>query len=88
MKYADYSLWTRRATKWIETYFATMREKPVRAQTCIGDIAARLPKIPPEQPVDMETIISDFEKIVPDGITHWHTQDFLLTFSPTQHLLQ
>lgn len=80
MKYADYSLWTKRATKWIETYFATMREKPVRAQTSIGDIAARLPKIPPEQPVDMETIISDFEKIVPDGITHWQHPRFFAYF--------
>lgn len=80
MKYADYSRWTRRATKWIETYFATMREKPVRAQTCIGDIASRLPKIPPEQPVDMETIISDFEKIVPDGITHWQHPRFFAYF--------
>ena len=80
MKYADYSLWTRRATKWIETYFATMREKPVRAQTSIGDIAARLPKIPPELPVDMETIISDFEKIVPDGITHWQHPRFFAYF--------
>ena len=63
MKYADYAKWTNRATQWIENHFATMREKPVRAQTQIGDIAARLPASPPEHATDMETIIADFEKI-------------------------
>ena len=80
MKYSDYSHWTERATQWIEKHFATIREKPVRAQTNVGDIAARLPKTPPEQPVDMETIISDFEKIVPDGITHWQHPRFFAYF--------
>ena len=80
MKYSDYSRWTERTTQWIEKHFATISEKPVRAQTNVGDIAARLPKTPPEQPVDMETIISDFEKIVPDGITHWQHPRFFAYF--------
>nr|WP_323776525.1 pyridoxal-dependent decarboxylase [Amylibacter sp.] len=80
MKYSDYAQWTNRATCWIEQHFATLRDKPVRAQTEIGAIAARLPAHPPEQAVDMETIMADFERIVPDGITHWQHPRFFAYF--------
>lgn len=80
MKYSDYAKWTNRATRWIEQHFATLRDKPVRAQTEIGAIAARLPAHPPEQAVDMETIMADFERIVPDGITHWQHPRFFAYF--------
>jgi aromatic-L-amino-acid decarboxylase len=80
MKYSDYAEWTNRATQWIESHFATIREKPVRAQTKIGEIAARLPASPPEAATDMETIIADFERIVPDGITHWQHPRFFAYF--------
>lgn len=80
MKYSDYAQWTNRATRWIEQHFATLRDKPVRAQTEIGAIAARLPAHPPEQAVDMETIMADFERIVPDGITHWQHPRFFAYF--------
>ena len=80
MKYSDYAKWTARATQWIETYFDTLRDKPVRAQTQIGEIAARLPSAPPESATDMETIISDFDRIVPDGLTHWQHPGFFAYF--------
>ncbi|MBR9864021.1 MAG: aspartate aminotransferase family protein [Rhodobacteraceae bacterium] len=80
MKYSDYAKWTNRATRWIEDHFATLRNKPVRAQTAPGDIAARLPATPPEQATDMEAIIADFERIVPDGITHWQHPRFFAYF--------
>ena len=49
----------------------TLAQRPVRAQTAPGAIAALLPAAPPEEPVAMETIFADFERIVPDGITPW-----------------
>eukprot|EP00923_Selenidium_pygospionis_P056933 GHVN01099391.1.p2 GENE.GHVN01099391.1~~GHVN01099391.1.p2 ORF type:complete len:103 (-),score=8.87 GHVN01099391.1:125-433(-) len=80
MEYSDSSKWTSRATQWIDHHFETISEKPVRAQTGVGEIAALLPKSPPEEAVDMETIISDFERIVPDGITHWQHPRFFAYF--------
>lgn len=80
MKYSDYGIWTAEATKWIENHFATMREKPVRAQTAPGEIAARLPQHPPEEPIGMDAILSDFADIVPDGITHWQHPRFFAYF--------
>jgi len=80
MKYSDYEKWTARATRWIKTYFATLPDQPVRAQTAPGDIAARLPVSPPEQAEPMERIFDDFERIVPDGLTHWQHPRFFAYF--------
>ncbi|MBC6443341.1 MAG: aspartate aminotransferase family protein [Rhodobacteraceae bacterium] len=80
MKYADYRRWTDRATAWIEGHFAGLRRHPVRAQTRPGEIAARLPKTPPETAEDMDTIFDDFARIVPDGITWWQHPRFFAYF--------
>ena len=80
MKYADYAHWTNRATQWIETYFRGLKDRPVRAQTNPGDIAKQLPVQPPEHAEDMETIFADFERIVPDGMTHWQHPRFFAYF--------
>ena len=39
-----------------------------------------LPAAPPEEPVDMETIFADFERIVPEGMTHWQHRRFFAYF--------
>ena len=39
-----------------------------------------LPSSPPEAPEDMETIFADFERIVPDGMTHWQHPRFFAYF--------
>ncbi|MCP5085897.1 MAG: aspartate aminotransferase family protein [Rhodobacteraceae bacterium] len=80
MKYHDYSKWSERASQWVRTYFETLRDQPVRAQTAPGEIAARLPIAPPEQATDMETILEDFERIVPEGMTHWQHPRFFAYF--------
>ena len=57
--------------RWGVEYPSTLAERPVRAQTVPGVIAAMLPAAPSEKPVDTETIFSDFERILPDGMTPW-----------------
>ena len=81
MKREDYFRWAERAARWGAEYLATLDERPVRAQTAPGEIAAMLPLAPPEEPVDMETIFADFERIVPDGMTHWQHRRFFAYFS-------
>ncbi len=80
MKREDYYQWAKRAAKWGADYLTTLEERPVRAQTVPGEIAAMLPVSPPEEPVDMETIFADFERIVPDGMTHWQHPRFFAYF--------
>jgi len=80
MKREDYFQWAERAARWGAEYLDTLDQRPVRAQTAPGEIAAMLPAAPPEEPVDMETIFADFERIVPDGMTHWQHPRFFAYF--------
>ena len=80
MKREDYRQWAERAAAWGADYLTTLDQRPVRAQTAPGEIAALLPEAPPEAPEDMETIFADFERIVPDGMTHWQHPRFFAYF--------
>ena len=80
MKREDYYRWAERAARWGADYLSTLEDRPVRAQTAPGEIAAMLPEAPPELPEDMETIFADFERIVPRGMTHWQHLRFFAYF--------
>ena len=80
MKREDYYQWAERAARWGADYLSTLEDRPVRAQTAPGEIAAMLPGAPPESPEDMETIFADFERIVPGGMTHWQHPRFFAYF--------
>ena len=81
MKREDYYIWAERTARWGAEYLDTLEERPVRAQTAPGEVAAMLPDAPPEAPEDMETIFADFERLVPDGMTHWQHRRFFAYFA-------
>ena len=76
----EFSDWSKRIAEWGSQYHKTLRDRPVRAQTKPGEIAAQLPDTPPEKPEDMEQILRDFENIVMPGITHWQHPRFFAYF--------
>ncbi len=81
MKYEDLEYWSQRAGNWAKEYFSGLNEKPVRAQVKPGEIMARLPESPPENPEDMDVIFNDFTALVPDGLTHWQHPRFFAYFN-------
>jgi len=80
MKREDYYQWAERAARWGADYLETLEARPVRARAALGEISAMLPVSPPEEPTDMEEIFGDFERIVPDGMTHWQHPRFFAYF--------
>ena len=72
--------WSKRAADWAADYHAGLRERPVRAPLVPGAIARQLPDAPPETAEPMEAIWADFERIVPDGMTHWQHPRFFAYF--------
>lgn len=76
----EFREWSHRAAAWGAAYRAGLRERPVRAQTSPGDIARQIGDAPPEDGEPMEAIFSDFERIIPDGITHWQHPRFFAYF--------
>lgn len=80
MNQDELNRWSKRAADWALAYHAGLRDRPVRAPLAPGAIAARLPPAPPETAEPMEAIFADFERIVPDGMTHWQHPRFFAYF--------
>ncbi len=80
MDWDDFPGWGAKISEWAAEYHRTLRDRPVRAQTKPGDIAAQLPVSPPEGPEGMHAILDDFERIVMPGITHWQHPRFFAYF--------
>lgn len=80
MKKSDYAQWSKAATEWSAEYLNSIDDYPVRAQTAPGDIAKQIPDSPPESSETMESIMDDFTRIVPEGMTHWQHPRFFAYF--------
>ena len=80
MDHDELRIWSKRAADWAHTYHKTLRSKPVRAPLERGAVARRLPASPPEAAEPMEAIFADFERIVPDAMTHWQHPRFFAYF--------
>ncbi len=61
---------------WIADYRARVQERPVMAQTAPGDIKARMPASPPDQPEPFEALLADLDTIVAPGLSHWQHPAF------------
>ena len=81
MEFSDYRKYSDLANDWIESYFDGIGDQPVRARVKPGEIAARIPKSPPESAAAMEEILADFAATIPEGITHWQHPRFFAYFS-------
>ncbi len=80
MNWDEFAEWSKHIADWGAQYHKTLRDRPVRAQTKPGQIAAQLPDGPPDKPDAMADILRDFEDIVMPGITHWQHPRFFAYF--------
>ena len=65
---------------WIADYRDRIESFPVQSNLCPGDIREALPNSPPLQGEDFETIMSDVDRIILPGITHWQSPNFFAYF--------
>ena len=80
MDLGQFGTWSKRIADWSVEYLSTLRDRPVRPRVAPGDVLHRLPETPPERAESMETIFGDFERIVPDAMTHWQHPRFFAYF--------
>ena len=65
---------------WVADYMERVASLPVTPDVEPGDIAARLPLRPPEEPEPFEAILRDLDEIVMPGITHWQSPGWFAYF--------
>ena len=80
MNWDEFRDWSHKAADWGADYRASLRDRPVRASTAPGDIAARIAPSPPESAEPMAAIFADFEKTIMPGMTHWQHPRFFAYF--------
>ena len=80
MHWDEFSDWGAKISQWAADYHKNLRDRPVRAQTAPGDVAALLEQSAPETPQSMQEIMADFERVVMPGMTHWQHPRFFAYF--------
>jgi aromatic-L-amino-acid/L-tryptophan decarboxylase len=80
MDWEEFRGWSHRAADWGADYRSTLRDRPVRARTAPGEIAAAIAPSPPEAPEPMADIFADFERTIVPGMTHWQHPRFFAYF--------
>ncbi|MFI5237220.1 MAG: pyridoxal phosphate-dependent decarboxylase family protein, partial [Ignavibacteriales bacterium] len=68
---------------WIADYLKDIEKYPTMSQINPGDIRKRIPDSPPVKGEEIEIILSDVDKILMDGITHWNHPGFMAYFNST-----
>jgi aromatic-L-amino-acid decarboxylase len=65
---------------WIADYQERVESFPVKSPVEPGQIRAMLPPEPPRQGEAFDTILSDMDKVILPGITHWQSPNFFAFF--------
>ena len=73
----------KQVVEWIASYLEQVGTYPVLAHTAQGDIRRALPEHPPLRPEPMEAILSDVDRLLLPGITHWNSPGFMAYFGIT-----
>ncbi len=68
---------------WVANYLKDIESYPVLPNVKPGEIEKKLPKAPPEYGEGFDKILSDMEKKILPGITHWNHPNFMAYFNST-----
>ena len=68
---------------WIARYLETVRERPVLARVEPGELRARLPAAPPDEPEPFSAVLRDLDDVLMPALTHWQSPRFFAYFPST-----
>lgn len=66
----------REVVDWIAGYMERVETLPVGAGTAPGEVRERLPAEPPEKGEPFDLLLSDLDRIIVPGLTHWQHPQF------------
>lgn len=65
---------------WIADYREKVGDYPVMSKIQPGSIRTALPPAPPETPEPFEAVITDLDRLILPGVTHWNHPDYFAYF--------
>ncbi len=69
------------ALEWAASYLERVGELPVLARVAPGEIRARLPARPPDDPEPFSAILRDLDEVLMPGMTHWQHPRYFAYFA-------
>src|SRR5690348_5196256 len=76
----DFRRYGHAVVDWIADYQARIESFPVLSRAKSAQIRASLPPDPPVRGEPFERLLSDVEKLILPGITHWQSPNFFAYF--------
>ena len=68
---------------WVADYLLNIEKYPPISLVNPGDISKKIPATPPRKGEEIEKVLSDVDKILMEGITHWNHPGFMAYFNST-----
>lgn len=72
-----------RLIDWVADYLKDPEQYPVLARIRPGELVRALPAEPPGDAEPFETVLDDFERLIPPATTHWNHPGFFAYFAIT-----
>ena len=69
-----------RVAEWIESYRTSMDSLPVLSRVAPGELAASLPRTAPDRPEPLDALLTDLDRFIVPGLTHWNHPGFMAYF--------
>jgi aromatic-L-amino-acid decarboxylase len=76
MTSGDFRRYGHEMVDWIADYLDRVEGLPVQATVNPGEVRARLPERPPENPESFDHVMKDVDEIILPGITHWQSPNW------------
>lgn len=83
MPAADFRQYAHQLVDWVADYFEKIEQHPVLPDINPGAIREKLPSAPPRSGEAMETILTDVDRVIMPGMTHWNHPNFFAYFAIT-----
>lgn len=80
MSAAEFRRHGKEVVDWIADYYERVESLPVLSQAKPGEIRASLPAHAPQQGETFASILSDVDRLILPGITHWQSPNFFAFF--------
>lgn len=68
---------------WITEYLKDTEKHPVLSGIEPGEVRSKIPASPPENPEAFDDVLSDVDRIIMPGMTHWNHPNFMAYFNST-----